>query len=170
MSFAVNGKANDMELAATTPPAAYFPARESRQSSPWGNRRRSALTSLMRPFPPGTPFRRCGLRRCYSSATVPESSCLPVRCPAFRSPSARAALPAQTCQLLQFNYPSQCRTKSLRRNEISARTTLLYFNRITAPEFPGFGLQMVDIRGDLGYYCAVCSDKNRYDGACGEIF
>ena len=116
-------------------------------------------------FPLVPPFRDASCGGGVQVATELESSCLPVRCPAFRSPSARAALPAQTCQLLQFNYPSQCRTKSLRRNEISARTTLLYFNRITAPEFPGFGLQMVDIRGDLGYYCAVYARTYRYDGA-----
>ena len=46
---------------------------------------------------------------------------MPVRCPAYRYCMARAALPAQTCEPLQFNDLSQCRTQSLRRVSISAR-------------------------------------------------
>ena len=71
--------ASDTQLARTMPPAAYFPARESRQSSPWGNRRRSAFTSLMRPFPPGTPFGDAACGGAIQLPAKPESSCLPVR-------------------------------------------------------------------------------------------
>ena len=67
------------EPAGKRPPAAYFPARESRQSSPWGNRRGRALSGPNAPVSPWYPLSEYVRRRCNSSATVPESSCLPVR-------------------------------------------------------------------------------------------
>ena len=42
----------------TRPPAAYFPARESRQSSPWGNRRGKALLGPNAPVSPWYPLSR----------------------------------------------------------------------------------------------------------------
>ena len=72
-------------------------------------------------FPLVPPFRdACGGGKIQLPAEF-ETSCLPVRCPVCRSPSARAALPAQTCKSLQFNHLSQCRTEFLRRIPICAR-------------------------------------------------
>ena len=46
------------EPAGERPPAAYFPARESRQSSPWGNRRGKALLGPNAPVSPWYPLSR----------------------------------------------------------------------------------------------------------------
>ena len=80
-----------------------------------------------RPFP-RTPFR---VRPAAVVSNDPPNLIavtMPVRCPAYRSPSARAELPAQTCERLQFNNLSQCRTGSLRRVSIAFRTTLPRLN------------------------------------------
>ena len=104
------------------PPAAYFPARESRQSSPWGNRRGRALSGPNAPVSPWYP--PFGVRPAAAKFNDPpnlRAVTMPVRCPVYRYCIARAGLPAQTCEPLQFNDLSQCRTQSLRRVSASAR-------------------------------------------------
>ena len=102
-----------IQLAATTSPTGVLFTGEKYPKAAGDTGAEGPFQGQTPPFP-RTPFKDAACGGAIQAATVFESSCSPVRCPVCRSPSARAELPSQTCERLQFNYFSQCRPKSLR--------------------------------------------------------
>ena len=94
-----------------------------------------------------------------------DSSCLPVRCSACRSPSARAALPTQTCQFLQFigdlnAAPSLCLVLcSLPEQPCRILMGYLPLN------FPVLGRKRLTFGAIWDTIVLYAVTKHRYDGA-----